>query len=242
MNEGKPPIRRQRRPTSTHIGRRATPFQRLFARAYDWAFDQVDARGGGEYRQRVADGATGAVLEIGAGTGRNLPLYRSAAGVVALEPDPGMLSRAEEAARRAPVPIELVEANAEDLPFPDGSFDTVVSSYVLCSISDPDRALAETHRVLRPGGTLRFYEHVRAPDPRLARWQDSLERPWGWLFRGDHPNRDTVAKITAAGLRVVEVDAFEFKVMPRLVRPHVIGVAERSGTGHKGSRSGGSER
>ena len=88
------------------------------------------------------------------------------------------------------------------------------------------QALAEARRVLRLGGRLRFYEHVRASDPRLARWQDRLERPWGWLVGGCHPNRDTVAAITAAGLRVVQLDRFDLQVMPPLARPHVLGVAE----------------
>jgi ubiquinone/menaquinone biosynthesis C-methylase UbiE len=207
-------------------GRTATPFQRWFANGYDWFFDRIDARGGSEHRRRLAEGATGQVLEIGAGTGRNLPLYRNASLVVALEPDAGMRARAEEAAGTAPVPVELVDGRAEDLPFPDGSFDTVVASYVLCTVSDPGQVLGEVRRVLRPGGTLRFYEHVRAADPRLAWWQDLLDRPWAWLGRGDHPNRDTVAAIGRAGLRIVDVEAFDFEAMPRLVRPHVLGVAK----------------
>jgi SAM-dependent methyltransferase len=121
------------------------------------------------------------VLEIGAGTGRNLPLYRHATRVVALEPGPGMRARANQAARAAPLPVEVVDGRAEDLPFADASFDTVVASLVLCTVPDPAQALAEARRVLRPGGRLRCYQHVRADDPRLARWQDRLERPWGWL-------------------------------------------------------------
>lgn len=201
--------------------------QRLFARAYDWIFDRIDPLGSGEHRSRLAQEAAGTVLEIGAGTGRNLPLYRRATRVVAVEPDAGMRARAEKAARAAPVPVEIVEGRAEDLPFPDASFDVVVTSCVLCSVSDPGRALMEVRRVLRPGGTLRFYEHVRSEDRRVARWQDLLERPWGWLGRGCHPNRDSVAAISAAALRVVELDRFDLEVMPRLVRPHVLGVAER---------------
>ena len=167
------------------------------------------------------------MLEIGAGTGRNLPLYRTATRVVALEPGPGMRARATQAALAALMAVEVVDGRAQALPYPDASFDTVVAGLVLCTVPDSARALAEARRVLRPGGTLRFYEHVRADDPRLARWQDRLERPWGWLAGGCHPNRDVVAAITTAGFRVLELDRFDFQCKPPLVRPHVLGVAER---------------
>jgi SAM-dependent methyltransferase len=120
----------------------------------------------------------------------------------------------------------VTDGTAEALPAPDGAVDTVVASLVLCTVTDLDEALAEVRRVLRPGGRLRFYEHVRAEDPRLARWQDRLERPWGWLVGGCHPNRDTVAAITAAGLQVVQLDRFDLQAMPPLARPHVLGVAK----------------
>jgi ubiquinone/menaquinone biosynthesis C-methylase UbiE len=138
-----------------------------------------------------------------------------------------MLARAEHAGRTAKVPMGVVQGDSMNLPFPDDSFDTVVSSLVLCTVADPRRALAEVRRVLRTGGTLRFYEHVRAAEPRLARWQDRLERPWRWIARGCHPNRDTVVVIEDAGFRVLEVEAFDFSPVPPIVRPHVIGVAAR---------------
>jgi ubiquinone/menaquinone biosynthesis C-methylase UbiE len=119
------------------------------------------------------------------------------------------------------------DATAEHLPFPDAAFDTVVASLVLCTVADRAQALAEARRVLRPGGTLRFCEHVRADDPQLARWQDRLERPWGWLAGGCHPNRDVVAAITAAGFRMLELDRFDLQIMPLLVRPPVLGLAQR---------------
>jgi SAM-dependent methyltransferase len=118
-----------------------------------------------------------------------------------MEPGPGMRARAERAARAARVAVEVVDGRAEALPFPAAAFDTVVASLVLCTVPDPAGALAEACRVLRPGGTLRFYQHVRADDLRLARWQDRLELPWGWLAGGCHPNRDVVAAI-AAGAEV----------------------------------------
>jgi SAM-dependent methyltransferase len=215
-------------PVAADPNRGASLVQRLGAGGYDWLFDRVDPLGGAERRRRLVEQATGEVLEIGAGTGRNLPRYRTATRVVALEPGPGMRARANHAAQAARVPVELIDGTAEHPPFPDAAFDTVVASLVLCTVPHPARALAEAHRVLRRGGTLRFYEHVRAEDPRLARWQDRLERPWGWLAGGCHPNRDVVAAITAAGFRMQELDRFDFQIMPPLVRPHVLGVAERS--------------
>jgi SAM-dependent methyltransferase len=182
--------------------------------------------GGADHRRRLVEQATGAVLEIGAGTGRNLPLYRTATRVVALEPGPGMRAHANQAAQATRVPVEVVEGTAEHLPFPEAAFDTVVASLVLSTIPDLAQTLAEVRRVLRPGGTLRFYQHVRADDPRLARWQDRLERPWGWLAGGCHPNRD-VGAIAAAGFRLLELDQFDFQIMPPLVRSHVLGVAQR---------------
>lgn len=207
----------------------STLSQRLFARTYDWVADRIDRRGGADLRRRLIAEAEGEVLEIGAGTGRNLPLYRKATHVVAMDPHPAMRARAEKTARLAPIPVEVIEGKAEKLPFPDAAFDTVVASLVLCSVSDPGRALAEAHRVLRPGGTLRFYEHVRADEPRLSQWQDRLERPWGWVGAGCHPNRDSVAAISAAGFEVTELEKFDFEPVPRLVRPHVLGVALRAG-------------
>jgi SAM-dependent methyltransferase len=144
-----------------------------------------------------------------------------------VEPEPYLRRLALAVARQAPVPIRVVAGTAEALPAPDGAFDAVVASLVLCTVADPDRTLAEARRVLRPGGSLRFYEHVRAEDPRLARWQDRLERPWGWLVGGCHPNRHTVAAITAAGLHIVALDRFDLQAMPVLARPHVLGVAQR---------------
>ena len=201
-------------------------FGRVYARCYDHFMDQMDRAGAAEHRRRLVEEAGGEVLEIGAGTGKNLPLYWAAERVVALDPDPAMRARANEAAREARVPVEVVEGDAMVLPFPDASFDTVVFSLVLCTVPDIERALAETRRVLRAGGTLRFYEHVRAADPRLARWQDRLERPWGWVGRGCHPNRDTMAEVTRAGFNLLSLEEFDFPAMPPIVRPHVIGLAE----------------
>jgi ubiquinone/menaquinone biosynthesis C-methylase UbiE len=199
----------------------------LFARVYARVGHLMDAEIG-DHRRRLLAGLTGRVLEVGAGNGLNFPHYPAAVTeVLAIEPEPYLRRQALAAARQAPVPIRIVAGTAEALPAPDGAVDAVVASLVLCTVTDLDQALAETRRVLRPGGRLRFYEHVRAEDPRLARWQDRLQRPWGWLVGGCHPNRDTVAAITAAGLRLVQLDRFDLQAMPPLARPHVLGLAER---------------
>ena len=159
----------QRAPVAADPSRGASLVQRLAAGGYDWLFDRVDPLGGADHRRRLVEQAADAVLEIGAGTGRNLPLYRTATRVVALEPGPGMRARANHAAQAARVPVEVIDGTAEHPPFPDAAFDTVVASLVLCTVPDLAQTLAEARRVLRPGGTFRFYQLVRADDPRLAR-------------------------------------------------------------------------
>jgi ubiquinone/menaquinone biosynthesis C-methylase UbiE len=198
----------------------------LFARVYARAGHLMEAEIG-DHRRRLLAGLTGGVLEVGAGNGLNFPHYpATVTEVLAIEPEPYLRRLALAAATHAPVPIRVLAGTAEALPVPDGAVDAVVASLVLCTVADLDQALAEVRRVLRPGGSLCFYEHVRATDPRLAGWQDRLERPWGWLVGGCHPNRDIVAAIGAAGLQVVQLDRFDLQATPALARPHVLGVAE----------------
>jgi ubiquinone/menaquinone biosynthesis C-methylase UbiE len=200
-------------------------FGKLYSAGYDRFSARIDRRGGEANRRRLVEEAAGSVLEIGAGTGINFALYRKASRVVGLEPDSEMRARAERAAQEAAVPVEVVTGDAMALPFADGTFDTVVSSLVLCTVSDPRRALAEARRVVKPEGTLRFYEHVRSKNPRVARWQDRLEGPWRWIGRGCHANRDTLALILASGFHVTEVQEFDFPPAPAITRPHVLGEA-----------------
>jgi SAM-dependent methyltransferase len=135
-----------------------------------------------DHRSKLLAGLTGLVIEVGAGNGLNFPHYpATVTEVLAVEPEPYLRRLTLTAARQAPAPIRVVGGTAETLPTHDTSFDTAVASLVLCTVADLAGALAEIRRVLRPGGTLRFYKHVRADAPRLARWQDRLERPWGWL-------------------------------------------------------------
>lgn len=146
-------------------------------------------------RARTAGAATGRVLEMGAGTGLSFPFFTRASEVVALDPDPHMLRRARRRAVQAPSPVELVRGVAESLPFEDGSFDSVVVTFGLCTIPDPDAALREAHRVLKPTGQLLFLEHVRSHGPRVARLQDAVTPLWSRLTGGCHPNRASVNAI-----------------------------------------------
>lgn len=131
------------------------------------------------YRRRATAEATGRVLEIGAGSGLNLPLYgHSARDVVALDPCPQLLERAAKLVKSASVPVELLQGSAEALPFESASFDTVVTTWTLCTVPDPGRALSEMRRVLRPDGWLLFVEHGKAPEPGVARCQNRLDPLW----------------------------------------------------------------
>jgi SAM-dependent methyltransferase len=120
--------------------------------------------------------------------------------------------------------VRVHDAAAEALPFEDGRFDAAVATLVLCSVRDPDMALHEIRRVLKPGGRLLFFEHVRG-EGGLAWWQDRMERPWGWFAGGCHPNRDTIEAIREAGFALEEVREFDFNAALPLVRPHASGLA-----------------
>jgi ubiquinone/menaquinone biosynthesis C-methylase UbiE len=169
------------------------------------------------------------VLELGAGTGANAVHYTDAVtSLVLTEPDPHMARRlrAKLAADPPPFEYEVVETGAEALPAADRSIDTVVSTLVLCTVDEPERAAAEVARVLAPGGRLLLIEHVRDPTGRrLASWQDRLQRPWGWVAGGCHPNRDTRATLAAAGFDLGGLEPAELPAVPPLVRPAVRGVA-----------------
>jgi ubiquinone/menaquinone biosynthesis C-methylase UbiE len=177
---------------------------RWFARAYERKArrEETDAYTR-ETRTKIAGLATGRVLEIGAGTGFNFPYYSGDATVVATEPDPEMLRRADPRARRHG--LELIPSPAERLPFPDGSFDTVVATGVFCAVDDPAAAIAEVHRVLRPGGALRFWEHTRAERSGCQLMQRALDPIHYRVFRC-HIGRDTLRLIEEAGFDLVELD------------------------------------
>ncbi len=203
---------------------------RLFAALYDRLGAAAERAYMGERRARLLSEARGAVLEIGGGTGANLPYYRNLERLVVSEPDPYMREKLRPRLAEARVPVEVSDADAQALPFADGSFDAVVATLVLCTVPDQRAALAEVRRVLRPGGGLLFIEHVRA-EGGTARWQDRIEPLWRRLLAGCHPNRDTVAAIEETGFRVVSLERFNPPVPLAGFTPHVQGAAEAPAAG-----------
>jgi ubiquinone/menaquinone biosynthesis C-methylase UbiE len=188
---------------------------------YDVMCGVMERLGLGRWRWWLVAGARGRTLDVGCGTGRNLPLYVAGVRVVAIEPEWAALQRAR---RRAPH-VPLVQGRVEALPFSGGVFDTVVSGLVFCSVADPRRGLAEVKRVLRPGGGLRMLEHVRSTRPWKARWQDCAEPCWAWISGGCHPNRDTEGRVEASGFTIenegrrAKGDMRRFSARPIAARP-----------------------
>lgn len=199
---------------------------RAFAAGYDFFFARAERGGLRELRRRTLAEATGATLEIGAGTGLNHDLYPAAVSELTLtEPFEPMARQLREKAAALTVPTTVVEAPAEALPFAAASFDTVALTLVLCTVPEPDRALAEIARVLKPGGRFLFLEHVRADTPGLARWQDRLSTPWRVFGHGCNCNRDTLAAIERSPLTVEHVERGRIPKMPPLVEPMLLGAA-----------------
>ncbi len=159
------------------------------------------------YRQRVIAAAEGQVLEIGIGSGLNLPFYGAATRrVIGLEPSARLLAMARDAGCQSSAAFDLLEGSAEAIPVENASIDTVVMTWTLCSIPDAPRALGEMRRVLRPGGRLLFVEHGRAPDPAVRWWQDRLTPAWKRLAGGCHLNREIGGLIEGAGFRIERLD------------------------------------
>lgn len=200
---------------------------RMFSAFYDRAFAASEEAGLRQMRGELLQRARGRVLELGSGTGLNLELYprEGLDSLTVTEPDPHMFKQLRQRAEKDCPGADLVEAGAEDLPFADDSFDTVVVTLVLCTVPNQPAALREISRVLAPGGQLLFLEHVRANDPSLAKWQDRLEKPWRFLGDGCHCNRDTVSAISAAGFALGDVERTELPKAPPIVRPLVQGSA-----------------
>lgn len=203
----------------------------IFAALYDRMLERAERAGFADLRAALVADAAGRVLELGAGTGANARHYTGAVtSLVLTEPDPHMARRlrAKLAAEPPACEYEVVEAGAEALPVADASIDTVISTLVLCTVDDPERAAAEVARILRPGGRLLLIEHVRDPTGRrLASWQDRLQTPWGWVAGGCHPNRDTRATLAAAGFELGGLEPLKLPAVPPLVRPAVRGFVTR---------------
>ena len=181
------------------------------------------------YRERVVGQARGRVLEIGVGSGLNLPYFGSEVdALVGLDPSRPLLDRARAAAARLSVPAEFIEGLAEELPFEDRSFDTALCTFTLCSVTDPARVLDELRRVLRPNGRLLFVEHGRAPERSVAAWQDRLAPCWCRLSGGCHLNRAPLELLAGAGFQLEGVCA-GYLHRPKVVGYLTEGCARRGG-------------
>ena len=208
--------------------RSQTPLDRrtwLAAHLYEPSLWLGERSGMRARRHQLLQCARGTTLEIGSGTGLNVPHYPATVGELILtEPDPGMRERLRERVDRHRPGAQIVFDRAGALGLGDDTVDTVVSTLVLCTVDDPMPALREIARVLRPGGQFLFIEHVRSQSPRLARWQDRLERPWRWFASGCRCNRDTLALIGTAGF-AVDAQQATWRGSPPPVRPLIVGRA-----------------
>lgn len=182
----------------------------------------------GERKQRHIGGLSGVVVEIGAGNGVNFRYYPPGIQLIVYEPNPWMHERLHKAARKYALNCELRSVSAGEIDLPAQSVDAVVCTLVLCTVEDPGQILEEVRRVLKPGGTFFFLEHVAAPrGSGLRRVQNILMSPWRWLFEGCHTNRETAELLEAAGFAHVEIERFRSRKMPPVIVPVISGTARR---------------
>lgn len=201
--------------------------QRLAAAMYDPVLSIGERTGMREWRRERIAGASGTVVEIGAGTGLNFQHYGQGVDqLLPTEPDEAMARRADDRLRVARGSASVVRAPGEALPMADGSVDTVVGTLVLCTVPEPDAVLREIKRVLKPGGRFLFVEHVRSESDRLAGWQDRLMRPWRAFASGCRCNQDTLRLIEGV-LPVENVERRTWRGMPPIVSPVITGEAVR---------------
>jgi len=201
---------------------------RIFAAGYDRFMAGSEKAGLRDRRQKLLEPVRGRVLEIGGGTGANLPFYGpEVEELVITEPEEPMARRLRHNLADGARPAQVVDAPAEKLPFDDASFDFAVATLVLCTVGDPVQALQEAHRVLKPGGKLLFLEHVRSDDAKVARWQDRLNGIQNRVGHGCNCNRPTLDTITSQGFSVTDVEHGRLPKAPPLVRPMIVGTAGR---------------
>jgi ubiquinone/menaquinone biosynthesis C-methylase UbiE len=202
---------------------------RIFAAGYDRLMEAPEKATLRGHRSALLAGLHGSVLEIGGGTGANLPFYGPGVDeLVITEPEEPMARRLEAKLVDHPFPATVARVPAERLPFEPETFDNVVSTLVLCTVDDPAAALAEVRRVLKPGGRLVFLEHVLSEEPGLARWQHRLQPLQVRIGHGCHCDRPTLANIEAAGLNVVDVQHDRLEKAPPIVRPLIVGTAQKT--------------
>jgi len=202
----------------------------IFARVYERLARTAEGRGGAEHRRALLQGCGGRVIELGAGSGANFAHYPSAVSeVLAVEPEPRLRERAREAAARARVSVSVCDGHAASLPCETAAFDVGVVSLVLCTVPDQQLALAELFRAIRPGGELRFYEHVRAVRAREVRFQHLADATlWPRIAGGCHLARDTRSGIERAAFEIEQCQRFPFSPAPYLPSaPHILGAARR---------------
>lgn len=180
----------------------------VFPTLYDFFMKPLEKRKFISIRSQLLAKASGKVLELGSGTGINFPLYRDVQSVIAIEPNPYMSDRATENKAHANVPVEIVQAGAEKLPFEDHSFDTVVATLVFCTIPDQEMALQEMKRVCKPNGTILMFEHVKMRTPFLSKLQDWLTPAWKKVCDGCCLNRETEKLIKQNGLSIIDKKEF----------------------------------
>jgi ubiquinone/menaquinone biosynthesis C-methylase UbiE len=202
----------------------------VFARIYERVAEMSERRGGAEHRRKLLTGLSGQVIEVGAGSGANFAHYPTTVSeVVAVEPERYLRERAQRAATQAPVAVSVVDGVGDRLPGEDGSFDAGIAALVLCTVPDQKQALAELFRVIRPGGELRFYEHVVSHTKWEARFQRLADATfWPHVAGGCHLARDTTSGIEQAGFVIETCERFPFSPAPFLPPdPHILGVARR---------------
>lgn len=179
-----------------------------FPKAYDILMGPLERRRFKEIRKALLQKAYGNVLEIGSGTGFNFPFYEQANKVTAIEPEPLMRQRSLVRLEKAQVPIEVISARAEILPFPDGTFDCVVCTLVFCTIPEPHMALEEIRRVCKPGGQVLMFEHVKIDHPVFGPLQEWMTPLWKRLCDGCHLNRRTLELVKQKGFKITRVQRF----------------------------------